>query len=104
MDFQTAILSLAFLIVAVVYAAVGHAGASGYIALMGFAGFAPLAMKTTALALNLVVAAIGTAFFLSAAFRGGMSGRSPCWGFHSRCSEAQSTFRSASIFPWSEQS
>lgn len=66
MDFQTAVLSLAFLLVAVVYAAVGQAGASGYIALMGVAGFAPLAMKTTALSLNLVVAAIGTAFFLRA--------------------------------------
>jgi len=33
---------------------------------MGVAGFAPLAMKTTALSLNLVVAAIGTAFFLRA--------------------------------------
>ena len=66
MDFQTAVLSLAFLLVAVVYAAVGQAGASGYIALMGVAGFSPLAMKTTALSLNLVVAAIGTAFFLRA--------------------------------------
>ena len=49
-----------------VYAAVGQAGASGYIAIMGLAGFSPLAMKTTALSLNLVVAAIGTALFLRA--------------------------------------
>lgn len=48
------------------YAAVGQAGASGYIAIMGLAGFSPLAMKTTALSLNLVVAAIGTALFLRA--------------------------------------
>lgn len=33
---------------------------------MGLAGFAPLAMKTTALSLNLVVAGIGTAMFLKA--------------------------------------
>lgn len=33
---------------------------------MGLAGFAPLAMKTTALALNLLVAAIGTVMFLRA--------------------------------------
>lgn len=33
---------------------------------MGLAGFAPLAMKTTALALNLLVASIGTVMFLRA--------------------------------------
>lgn len=49
-----------------VYASVGQAGASGYIAIMGLAGFGPLAMKTTALSLNLLVAAIGTALFLRA--------------------------------------
>nr|WP_232831380.1 TSUP family transporter [Pseudogemmobacter bohemicus] len=47
-----------------VYAAVGQAGASGYIAIIGVAGFEPLAMKTTALSLNLLVASIGTALFL----------------------------------------
>ena len=59
-------LSAAFFVIALIYAAVGQAGASGYIALMGLAGFAPLAMKTTALTLNLVVAAIGSALFLRA--------------------------------------
>lgn len=48
------------------YAAVGQAGASGYIAIMGLVGFGPLAMKTTALSLNLLVAGIGTALFLRA--------------------------------------
>lgn len=52
-----------FFIIAMVYAAVGQAGASGYLAAMGFFGAAPLAMKTTALALNLLVAAIGTYHF-----------------------------------------
>lgn len=66
MDSETAMLSAAFLITSLIYAAVGQAGASGYIALMGLAGFAPLAMKTTALSLNLVVAAISTAIFLKA--------------------------------------
>ncbi|MEA5163093.1 sulfite exporter TauE/SafE family protein [Cereibacter johrii] len=51
---------------ALLYAAVGQAGASGYIAIMGLAGFGPLAMKTAALSLNLLVAAIGTALFLRA--------------------------------------
>ncbi len=59
-------LAMAFLLIALIYASVGQAGASGYIAVMALFGFAPLAMKTTALALNLVVAAIGTAMFLKA--------------------------------------
>ena len=66
MDTGTSWLTVAFLLIATVYAAVGQAGASGYIAVMGWAGFPPLAMKTSALALNLVVAAIGTAVFLKA--------------------------------------
>lgn len=64
MDSETLLLSTAFLITALVYAAVGQAGASGYIAIMGLAGFGPLAMKTTALSLNLLVAVIGTILFL----------------------------------------
>ena len=59
-------LALAFGLVALVYASVGQAGASGYIAVMALAGFAPLAMKTTALSLNLLVAGIGTVLFLRA--------------------------------------
>ena len=66
MDRETLLLSGAFLITAVAYAAVGQARASGYIAIMGFAGFAPVAMKTTALMLNLLLATIGTALFLRA--------------------------------------
>ncbi|WP_246660262.1 sulfite exporter TauE/SafE family protein [Rhizobium sp. FKL33] len=52
--------------VATIYAAVGQAGASGYIAAMSLFGVAPAVMKTTALVLNLVVATIGTTFFLRA--------------------------------------
>lgn len=66
MDTETGYLAFAFLIIALVYAAVGQAGASGYIAVMGLAGFTPLSMKTTALALNLLVASIGTMMFLRA--------------------------------------
>lgn len=64
MDFEAIWLAAAFFIVAAVYAAVGQAGASGYIAVMALSGFSPMAMKTTALALNLLVAAIGSALFL----------------------------------------
>lgn len=53
-------LTLLFLIVAILYASVGQAGASGYLAAMGLFGSSSAAMKTTALSLNLVVAGIGT--------------------------------------------
>lgn len=42
-------------IVALLYASVGHGGASGYLALMAIYGFAPDVMKPTALILNLFV-------------------------------------------------
>jgi uncharacterized membrane protein YfcA len=53
-------LGAAFLITAALYASVGQAGASGYLAVMGLAGLDPAMMKPTALALNVLVAAIGT--------------------------------------------
>ena len=66
MDTEAAWLGAAFFVIALAYAAVGQAGASGYIAAMALAGVAPAAMKTTALALNLLVAGIGTLLFLKA--------------------------------------
>ncbi len=56
-------LGIAFFIIALIYAAVGQAGASGYLAVMALTGFAPVTMKTTALALNLLVAIIATFHF-----------------------------------------
>ncbi len=56
----------AFLVVAALYAAVGHGGASGYLAVMALAGFEPTAMKPTALMLNLIVSLIGTVAFVRA--------------------------------------
>ncbi|WP_258105717.1 sulfite exporter TauE/SafE family protein [Marinoscillum sp. MHG1-6] len=44
--------------VAGLYAAVGHGGASGYLALMAIYGFAPEVMKPSALVLNLFVAGV----------------------------------------------
>ena len=38
--------------VAIHYSAVGQAGGTGYVALMGLAGFAPVIIKPTALSLN----------------------------------------------------
>jgi hypothetical protein len=52
-------LALLFLCVAALYSSVGHAGASGYLAAMALLGFAPEQMRPTALALNLLVGAIG---------------------------------------------
>lgn len=51
---------------ALLYSAVGHAGASGYLAVMAFLGTAPSEMRPTALVLNLLVATIGTAQFARA--------------------------------------
>lgn len=48
---------------ALLYASVGHAGASGYLAAMGLLGVAPATMKPTALALNILVANIVTIRF-----------------------------------------
>jgi hypothetical protein len=55
-----ALLPLLLFLAALLYAAVGHAGASGYLAAMALVGVAPEAMKPTALVLNLVVASLGT--------------------------------------------
>lgn len=45
-------------ITAFLYASVGHGGASGYLAFLALAGFAPGEMKSSALILNCVVSAI----------------------------------------------
>ncbi len=58
---MTSFLILLF-VVASLYAAVGHGGASGYLALMAVYGFLPEVMKPTALMLNLFVSL--TSFFL----------------------------------------
>ncbi len=57
------ILTGMILSVAALYAAVGQAGASGYLAVMGVAGIDPGVMRPTALLLNLLVAGIGTVRF-----------------------------------------
>lgn len=53
-------------IVAAVYASVGHAGATGYIAVMTLWGLAPDVIRPTALLLNVIVATIGTVQFARA--------------------------------------
>lgn len=51
-------------IVAILYSSVGHAGASGYIAVMSLLSLSPLVIKPTALALNILVASIASAQFI----------------------------------------
>ena len=52
------LLTLGMLVIALLYSAVGHAGASGYIAVMTLFGIAPAVIKPTALVLNILVASI----------------------------------------------
>jgi hypothetical protein len=58
--------ALLIFIASLLYASVGHAGASGYLAVMALIGTAPEAMRPTALVLNLIVASIGTRNFVGA--------------------------------------
>jgi hypothetical protein len=51
------------LVVAFLYSSVGHAGASGYIAVMTLCGLAPTFVRPTALVLNIFVACVGTVQF-----------------------------------------
>jgi len=53
-------LCAAVLVVAFLYSSVGHAGASGYIAVMTLFGLAPAVIKPSALVLNILVACLAT--------------------------------------------
>ena len=57
---QLTFLTVAIAVVAFLYSSVGHAGASGYIAVMSLFGLAPTAIKPAALVLNIVVGTIGS--------------------------------------------
>ena len=62
-------LALAMALAAALYASVGHGGASAYLALMALFAVAPATMRPTALALNLLVAGIGSiAYFRAGQF------------------------------------
>ena len=60
------LLAALVLLSAALYSSVGHAGASGYLAVMALLGVAPETMKPTALTLNILVAAIATLKFYRA--------------------------------------
>ncbi|MGK2905896.1 MAG: sulfite exporter TauE/SafE family protein [Desulfuromonadales bacterium] len=59
-------LAVCIFIVAMMYASVGHGGASGYLAVMALFSLHPEALKPTALVLNIVVAGVGTCLYCSA--------------------------------------
>lgn len=54
-----------FFIIAALYSSIGHAGASGYLAIMALLSFAPESIKPTSLILNILVASIASFRFIS---------------------------------------
>lgn len=60
---MNSLLPAAIGLVALLYASVGHAGATGYVAVMTLCGLPATSIRPTALALNVVVAAIATVQF-----------------------------------------
>ena len=60
---QSPLLLILLLIVAFLYASVGHGGASGYLALMSLFAFSVTFMKPTALVLNILVSGISFYFY-----------------------------------------
>lgn len=67
---ETLLIILPFFLVALLYASVGHGGASGYLAVMALLGVEAVLLRPTALGLNLLVSILGTiAFFKAGHFR-----------------------------------
>ena len=68
-DTDSLVLTALIAMAALLYSAVGHGGASGYLAAMSLFGLAPAIMKPTALVLNIAVASIALyKFYRSKAF------------------------------------
>jgi uncharacterized protein len=62
------LLPVLFTIAAFLYSSVGHAGASGYLAVMAFLALSPAMMKPSALIMNIVVASIALIQFARAGY------------------------------------
>ncbi|MEX1147652.1 MAG: sulfite exporter TauE/SafE family protein [Sphingomonadales bacterium] len=60
MSVDDILIAACILVAAVLYSAVGHGGASGYLAAMALFGLTPDVMRPSALALNIVVASVAT--------------------------------------------
>jgi len=68
---DTTLYLLPFFLVALLYASVGHGGASGYLAVMALLAVDAVFLRPTALGLNVLVSMLGTiAFFKAGYFRG----------------------------------
>jgi uncharacterized membrane protein YfcA len=65
-DATLGVLALLFVVVGALYASVGHAGASGYLAVMALLGVSTEVMRPTALLVNVCVAAIACVQFMRA--------------------------------------
>jgi len=61
-----ALIGIYLFFIALLYSTVGHAGASGYLAIMALLSFSPAMMKPTALALNIIVALVTAVRFAMA--------------------------------------
>jgi len=59
-------LTLAFGLIAALFASVGQAGGAGYVGVMGWGGYGPAEIKASALALTVLVSVIGIAAFVRA--------------------------------------
>lgn len=71
MTLTTVLIALLFFAIAILYASVGNAGATSYLAVMALFGFPPEEMKSTALVLNILVSAIAAVkFYLAGYFSG----------------------------------
>lgn len=71
------LLAVLILAAALLYSSVGHAGASGYLAVMALLSVSAVVMKPTALTLNIIVATIGTYKF----YRAGLISWRMLWPF-----------------------
>lgn len=60
--------SILFLLIAFLYASVGHAGASGYLAVMAFLSFPVESIKPISLTLNIIVSLIASYKFIKAGY------------------------------------
>ena len=67
-DLPSLPLIVAFFLAAALYASVGHGGASAYLAVMGLAGMAPVAMKPVALTLNIAVSLLALVMYARAGY------------------------------------
>ncbi len=83
---QLSFLAAAIFVVAFLYSCVGHARASGYIAVMSLFSLAPAVIKPTALTLTFLwPASAPGSFSARGIFRGARSGRSLHWPFRWPC-------------------